>query len=268
MHYEIVYSCISHIGNVRSINQDNFICNGSYLETIDSSMDFNIVFPLNGTVDTKIPKLFGVFDGMGGEECGEIASYIASKVASTLTIKKNGVLTLTNYCKQANTKICEYAENNNISAMGTTAAMLLCTKEEITLCNIGDSKIFRFADGELEQISKDHVVISAFGTKPPLSQNLGIPPEQLLIEPYLSQGRYKSGDKYLICSDGLTDMLTLEEIKELLASKNIEDSASNLVDRALKNGGKDNVTVILLEIKQKKSNLIKVFNRQNGGRKI
>ena len=63
-------------------------------------------------------------------------------------------------------------------------------------------------------------------------------------------------------------MLTLEEIKELLASQNIEDSASNLVDKALENGGKDNVTVILLEIKQKKNKLMKVFNRQNGGRKI
>ncbi len=264
MHYEIVYSCISHTGNVRGINQDNLICNGTYMKTDDSE----IIFPLSGTVVTKTPTLFGIFDGMGGEECGEIASFIAAKEASTMSLNKDGVLALTDYCKQANTKICEYAENNAISAMGTTAAMLLCSKDEITLCNIGDSKIFRFADGELEQISKDHVVISAFGTKPPLSQNLGIPPDQLLIEPYLSQGRYKNGDKYLICSDGLTDMLTLEEIKELLVSQNIEDSASNLVDRTLKNGGKDNVTVILLEIKLKKSKLMKVFNRQNGGTKI
>lgn len=120
----------------------------------------------------------------------------------------------------------------------------------------------------MKQISKDHIVISAFGTKPPLSQNLGISPDQLLIEPYLSHGRYKNGDKYLICSDGLTDMLTLEEIKELLTSQKVEDSASKLVDRALKNGGKDNVTVILLEIRQTKNKLLKVFNRQNGGRKV
>lgn len=264
MRYEILYSCISHIGNARSINQDNFICNGIYMK-IDNP---EIKFPLNGKVISKTPTLFGIFDGMGGEECGEVASYIAAKEASAISIKKDGVPTLTEYCKRANTKICEYAENNAISAMGTTAAMLLCSKDEITLCNIGDSKVFRFANDELEQISKDHVVISAFGTKPSLSQNLGIPPDQLLIEPYLSQGRYKNGDKYLICSDGLTDMLTLEEIKDTLASQHIEESASNLVDKTLKNGGKDNVTVILLEIKQKKNKLLKVFNRQNGGRKI
>lgn len=264
MFFEIVYSCISHIGNVRNINQDNFVCNGIYMKT----ENYELEFPINGTVFTKTPALFGIFDGMGGEECGEIASYIAAKEAFNIVIKKDGVLTLKDYCKQANTKICEYAENNNISAMGTTAAMLLCTKDEITLCNIGDSKIFRFANGESEQISKDHIMISAFGTKPPLSQNLGIPPEQLLIEPYLSHGKYKNGDKYLICSDGLTDMLSFGEIKELLESYPTEEAASNLVNRALENGGKDNVTVILLEIKQRKNELMRVFNRQSGGRKI
>lgn len=257
MHYEIFYSCVSHIGNVRSINQDNFICNGAYMRAGDSE----IVYPLNGTVFTKTPVLFGIFDGMGGEECGEIASYIAAREASVISIKNDEVLTLTDYCEHSNTKICEYAENNSVSAMGTTAAMLLCSKNKITLCNIGDSKIFRFADGELEQISKDHIVISAFGTKPPLSQNLGIPPDQLLIEPYLSQGKYKNGDKYLICSDGLTDMLTLDEIKELLSNQHIKDTATSLVNKALKNGGKDNVTVIALEIKQKKNKLLKIFNR-------
>ena len=101
-----------------------------------------------------------------------------------------------------------------------------------------------------------------------MSQNLGIPPDQLLIEPYLSQGRYKNGDKYLICSDGLTDMLTLEEIKDTLANQHIKDTATRLVNTALKNGGKDNVTVILLEIKQRKNKLMRVFNRHNGGTKI
>lgn len=264
MYYEILYSCISHIGNARSINQDNFICNGSYINNDNSEL----VFPLSGTVSTKTTTLFGIFDGMGGEECGEIASYIAAKEALDVHINKCGVSALTDYCKHTNKKICEYAENNSVSAMGTTAAILLCSKDEIVLCNIGDSKVFRFAGGELKQISKDHIVISAFGTKPPLSQNLGISPDQLLIEPYLSHGRYKNGDKYLICSDGLTDMLTLEEIKELLTSQKVEDSASKLVDRALKNGGKDNVTVILLEIRQTKNKLLKVFNRQNGGRKV
>lgn len=257
MRYEIVYSCFSHIGKVRSINQDNFICDGSYMNT----ETHEIAFPISGSVCSETSTLFGVFDGMGGEECGEIASFIAAKEASKISAAKNECRLLTDYCKQANTKICDYAENNSVSSMGTTAAMLLFSKNEITLCNIGDSKVFRFANGELEQISKDHVFISAFGTKPPLSQNLGIPPEQLLIEPYLSQGGYKTGDKYLICSDGLTDMLSLGEIKELLDNHSVEKSVIELINKALEKGGKDNVTVILLEIKRKKNMLMKIFDR-------
>jgi len=259
--YEIEYTWVSHIGRLRKENQDNFLCVRSYMEEEHIGTDG----VQNGQTNNGRKALFGVFDGMGGEECGEIASYIAAKEASTIPIKKDGVLSLTDYCKQANTKICEYAENYAVSAMGTTAAMLLCSKDEITLCNIGDSKVFRFANGELEQISKDHVVISAFGTKPPLSQNLGIPPDQLLIEPYLSQGRYKNGDKYLICSDGLTDMLTLEEIKELLTRRNTEDAVTSLVNKSLENGGKDNITIILLELKQIKNKLFDIFKSHNGG---
>lgn len=257
MQYEIDYSCVSHVGKVRSMNQDNFICNGTYMKP-NSAKD---MVSISGTASIKTAILFGIFDGMGGEECGEIASYIAAKESSSTHIKKDAVHTLIDYCKQANDVICEYADNNSISSMGTTAAILLCSKSEITLCNIGDSKIFRFSEGNLEQISKDHIAISAYGTKPPLSQNLGIPPESALIDPYLSQGGYKVGDKYLICSDGLTDMLTIEEIKDLLEHQPFEELALSLVNRALKNGGRDNVTVILLKITQSKKNLLKMFNK-------
>ena len=152
--------------------------------------------------------------------------------------------------------------------MGTTAAMLLFSKKDITLCNIGDSKVFSFSEGELEQISKDHVVISAFGTKPPLSQSLGIPPNELLIEPYLAQGRYKNGDIYLICSDGLTDMVMLDEIRGILVNYSIQEASSALVSKALENGGRDNITIILLGVKQKKNKFLKNFNKGTGGNKL
>lgn len=264
MYHEINYSCVSHIGNIRNVNQDNFICNGTLMR-INS---FEEAFPIEGKATSKNPILFGVFDGMGGEECGEIASYIAAKEASMISISNNSIYTLLKYCKHTNKKICEYANNNSISAMGTTAAILLFSKNKITLCNIGDSKVFRFSDDSLEQISKDHVVISAFGTKPPLSQNLGIPPEQLLIEPHLSQGTYKDGDRYLICSDGLTDMLPPEDIKELLHIDSLKVTTTNLLNSALKNGGRDNITIILLEIKTRDNKFIKVIDKQSGGRKL
>ena len=264
MPYNIHFSCVSHRGNCRNMNQDNLICNGYYMEPENSEIEL----PISGKFTLKTPILFGVFDGMGGEECGEIASYIAAKKASSIVFKKNSVFDLTEYCKQTNKEICDYAENNLVSTMGTTAAMLLFSKKEITLCNIGDSKIFRFSGGMLEQISKDHIVISSFGTKPLLSQHLGIPPTELLIEPYLSRGRYKSSDKYLICSDGLTDMLSVDEIKAILNIGNPEHITKVLLEKALENGGKDNITLIFLEIRRSPKNIFKIINRYKGARNL
>lgn len=255
MHYEIAFSCISHIGKVRKINQDNFICDGHYMEINDN----NIEFPLEGYVTSKQPSLFGIYDGMGGEESGEVAAHIAARTSSEIAFSDNGVFDLLEYCKKANAEICDYIEKNPISSMGTTAAMMLFTKKEITLCNVGDSKIFRFSNGEIEQISKDHVVMSAFCKKPPLSQNLGIPPTEMLIEPYVSQGNYKRGDKYLICSDGLTDMVTVDDIKEVVNNEPLNKATGILLNKALENGGRDNTTIILLEIKQKKNKFFKLF---------
>lgn len=246
MNYNIIYSCVSHVGSVRSINQDNIICNGLYMETNDE----HTKFPLCGVKSSKDPSVFGVFDGMGGEERGEIASYIAAKNAAALGIGKDAVADLSKFCNKTNTDICDYASENEVSAMGTTAAMLVFTDRGITLCNIGDSRIFRFCDGVLEQISTDHITTAAFGVKPPLSQNLGIPPTEMIIEPYFVQGLYNDGDIYLICSDGLTDMVTTDDIAATLASKSIGEACTELLKKALANGGRDNTTIILCKIER------------------
>lgn len=243
MQYSISYWCVSHIGNIRSINQDNFICDGRFMETNDC-----IGFSLSGIKSSTDFSLFGIFDGMGGEECGEVASYIAAQNASAIKIGKDAVTDLSKFCLKANTDICDYANENKVSAMGTTAAMLAFSHNGVTLCNIGDSKIFRFCNGALEQISKDHVAVAAFGVKPPLSQNLGIPPTELIIDPYFAQGAYNDKDIYLICSDGLTDMVTTEQITEVLAYTPIEEANTELLEKALSNGGRDNITIILCKI--------------------
>lgn len=253
MEYNISYSCISHKGKLRAINQDNFICNGDYIKTDDSEIEY----PLIGAVSSKTPTLFGIFDGLGGEERGEIASYIAAKTASAIKFGKDIISDLLKFCQKANADICDDANESEVSAMGTTAAVLAFTSNGVTLCNIGDSKIFRFCDGVLEQISKDHVAISAFGVKPPLSQNLGIPPNELIIEPYFAQGAYNDGDIYLICSDGLTDMVTNEEITEVLVSKTIGEGITVLLDKALCKGGRDNITIVLCKIGREFSRLSK-----------
>ena len=139
--------------------------------------------------------------------------------------------------------------------MGTTAALLVFGKTEIALCNIGDSKIFRFANDELEQISIDHYSVAAHGLKPPLSQNLGIPITEMIIDPHVAKGSYNDGDIYLLCSDGLTDMVTTDDMTQILINTRFEDTVNRLIERALENGGKDNITIIMCKVERVKRNL-------------
>lgn len=251
MRHKIHYYCSSHVGKCRSTNQDNFICGGKYMGIDDDSFPF----PLTGTLISDQPSIIGVFDGMGGEECGEIASFIAAKCAAETTIGEKSVDSLIEYCKNTNEKICDYAKENDILAMGTTAALLVFANSEIALCNIGDSKIFHFSDKKLEQISKDHYSVAAYGLKPPLSQNLGIPASEMIIEPYVARGQYNDGDLYLICSDGLTDMVTVEEITKILFEMEYGRCVNILQEIALEKGGKDNITIILCKVEREKRSL-------------
>lgn len=278
MSYAIPYTCISHIGRCRRMNQDNFICAGQYMDlgdeyglaTWDPASD-----PLPDPCVVKSgltsdePALLGIFDGMGGEECGEMAALLAAKEAAGTPLGGDLEETLTSLCQRANVRICRFADQNGVQVMGTTAAMLAFGPGDIALCNIGDSRIYCFSDDKLVRLSTDHVCAVPYGKKPPLSQHLGIPPTEMLIEPYTSKQDYREGDIYLICSDGLTDMVPPEEITEILGSivsqadgsefrtmrravkaagDSLEAAARRLLERALANGGKDNITILVCRI--------------------
>ena len=143
--------------------------------------------------------------------------------------------------------------------MGTTAAMLLFDKRKYTLCNVGDSPIFRFRAGRLEEIHQEHTERATYesvtgkpapaGKKFRLTQNIGMFPEEITIEPYCAEGDLNIGDIYLICSDGITDMVPPAKMMEiLLANKTTEAIAQSLEEEALAAGGKDNATVVCIRV--------------------
>ena len=239
------YACVSAIGKCRPGNQDNFICMERYLECVNRGTEGVIT----GSAPLRERLLFGVFDGMGGGAMGETAAFIAARCAST--VSWNGTdpaQDLNLCCFEANEAICRFAAEHGVSDMGTTAAMLAADGERIFLCNIGDSKIFRYADGMLEQLSVDHTGNALFGFKAPLTQNLGMTEDAGPIEPYIASDVCRAGDTYLICSDGLTDMVRRAEIAEKMKLKNPGDTAGALLAMALENGGADNITVIIVKI--------------------
>lgn len=258
MRYKIKYCVACHKGNVREINQDNFYANGTYLDLDNTGLDTLIC----KTVAAQSNPILAVFDGMGGEQKGEVASFTAAKVLQSLHFveaKQNGIEYFQKTCAKINREICKYAEQEHLSTAGTTGAFILFGKKEIFICNIGDSPIFRFENGEIQQISTDHIQENYLNGKPPLTQFLGVPENDFIIDPYIAKGSYKAGNKYLLCSDGLTDMVGIDAIRQTVISSNIENAVLKLQNIALDNGGKDNITIVLCEIQKEK--LIRLFGK-------
>ncbi len=240
--------CGCNTGRVRRNNQDNFYFNGIILPADNQAL--NEV--LTAVVEKKQGLTVGVFDGMGGEKNGEHAAYIAALKLKELAL--NSRPDLNAVCIDANREICNQADSLGGQRMGCTAAMLYLVDNDIELCNIGDSRIFLLRGSELKQLSVDHTdsyFVNQAGSKrkPALTQHLGIWPDEMLIEPYLLKAETQIDDLYIICSDGITDMISNTKIVEILkSSNNLKAAAENLISTALENGGRDNITVILTQV--------------------
>jgi len=240
--YKIKAAVRCEIGTVRSNNEDNFYFGGKILNEKN-----------RGLTKTKQKTFcrktcFGVFDGMGGQQWGEKAAWLAAKEA------RKRRQSLSALCRRMNDAICDHMQRSGCGRMGSTAVMALFGKETVSICNLGDSKAFLFRDGSLQQLSEDHTdekAVLALGLKrkPLLTQHLGLFSDELELEPYEKELGLHLGDRYLLCSDGLTDMLTQAEICEIMADGSCGDCVDRLVDAALDHGGKDNVTVIVCEVK-------------------
>ena len=145
---------------------------------------------------------------------------------------------------QINAKILQATEARSLVLMGTTAAMLQVCGEEVYILNSGDSRIYKLTDHELRQISQDHISV-AYGGKA-ITQFFGMP-EGYEPAPYAAKGKFRAGDLFLLCSDGVTDMLSDEEICRIIDDKmDVDILARALVNAALEKGGVDNTTAILL----------------------
>lgn len=238
----IQYACVCHPGLRRKSNQDNLVWEEQCLPRINGGLSA----PVIAERSFSEPMLFGVFDGMGGEPRGDAAAWLAAETAALSGGVRSGE-NLESLCRIMNGKICDYARANKLSACGTTAALLLVENGRITGCNLGDSRIYQYRHCMLSQASEDHVLPFCASGKPPLLQYLGIPEEEMRIEPFLFQEKLQPNDLYLLCSDGLTDMLDEDRILHiLLESGSVEERAEALLSGALAAGGKDNISFILV----------------------
>ena len=237
----VEYACLSSVGRLRRNNEDNFCCAGHIRDDVSGTEDVAV----SGTVISDDNALFAVFDGMGGEACGEVASLIAAQESERFTRDRARYEEyLYELAELLNKRVREETEARSLVIMGTTAAMLQVSGDDIYILTAGDSRIYKLSRHEMRRISEEHITPVSGGKA--ITKFLGMP-EGYSLRPYIAMGNYKVGDMFLLCSDGVTDMLTDREIAEIIDDKReLSVLVRELVDAALERGGVDNTTAILL----------------------
>jgi serine/threonine protein phosphatase PrpC len=214
------------------------------------------------------PQLIAVADGMGGHAAGEVASRIAVKVLQSLTpaltsedIDEDSIEDLLMHSLHSiDSEISVVTdEDNEKRGMGTTLTALLIRDKYISLLHVGDSRCYRLRGNTLEQLSSDHTVIQELLDQGAISAAEAVehPQRSMLtqalrgdgdVTPVLQMYEIKKGDRYLLCSDGLSGVLTEKEIKVGLKKSDKDEAVKFLVDATYINGAPDNVTVIIADI--------------------
>ena len=230
----------------------------------------------NGNEDSALTSahLIAVADGMGGHAGGEVASSVAintlSEIAPTFTnpdtdhesasdLFLNSLHTIDGQIKAVT------QDEPQLAGMGTTLTALFIRASEISLLHVGDSRAYRLRGNELEQLSADHTVLQELLNNGIISESEAqVHPQRSMLtqalmgegnlEPSLHVFEGKIKDRYLLCSDGLTGVLSDKEIKSLIKGKDSAAAVDALIDATYINGAPDNVTVILADLVESKSN--------------
>lgn len=251
--YKLNACIVTDTGRIREKNEDNFIFDGQINEQMESHI------ALQREIYVGQPVLFGVFDGMGGEAYGEHASFLMADTCRRYQLHANyPEEDAKALCCIGNERVIQEEEQRKAS-MGTTASMLFFGKD-VLACNVGDSPIFLLRKGHLYPIYEEHTERSLYKQlnlgdvlnkkkKYRLLQNIGMEGKDITIQPYLRSIEWQDKDIFLICSDGLTDMVDEEEILNCL-ERCKENSASELLGMALQAGGRDNITVACIQISE------------------
>jgi len=251
----IQYAAATHPGKVRTNNEDNFWVDGFFRRDVTAGE----VSHRGRTEPFRF--LAAVCDGMGGEASGETASLLTAE-----SLRPHSLYELPAGAEEdirtANGRICRYIEEHGGRRSGSTVAALYVDGGQAIACNVGDSRVYRFRDGRLTQLSRDHsraqrlIDIGALtpeearhsSARRELTQHLGIFEDEMILTPWFSKPQILlPGDRFLLCSDGLTDMLWDEEIIQILAVGSVKQQTEQLIQEALSSGGEDNITAVVLQ---------------------
>lgn len=231
----LVYTARSHLGMVRENNEDSAYAG---------------------------PRLLALADGMGGHAAGEVASqYVVAELARLDEDDPGQDLTgaLTVALTSGNASIAAHVDAYpETEGMGCTATALLFDGRRMGLIHVGDSRAYLLRDGSLSQITKDDTFVQSLVDRGELSADEAHshPRRSLIlkaltgepVEPTVVTREARVGDRYLLCSDGLSDPVSADTISETLAAGTVDEAADRLVQLALRSGGPDNITVVVADV--------------------
>ena len=245
-------ACLSDTGVVREHNEDNFAFFGNVMPIEHQS---SVVYALDVPADSSFSV--AVFDGIGGEAAGEFASFAA---ATSLDEYIEGVniwdeASILSAYDHMNNAVLEEAITVKASSMGATVVMFTFCHGKCWVSNLGDSSATLYDGKRLTTLSVAHTdkklmdILGISGRKPSLTQYLGIDPHEMTIEPYLVPVTLEPGFSLLLCSDGLTDMVSNAGMLRILSKDQpVQHKVLELANLARKCGGKDNITVIVCDV--------------------
>jgi serine/threonine protein phosphatase PrpC len=207
--------------------------------------------------------LFAVADGMGGAQAGEVASRIAAGAfeRGSLDDESSAEGQLEEIAQRANSRIHRLAqEDSSRAGMGTTLTAALLQDDEVAFGHVGDSRAYLLRNGELKRLTKDHSLVEELRRQGRLTEEQAEEhPQRSIItralgpEPTVNVDTMtfpaRDGDVFLLCSDGLTTMVSDDEIRDILVNaRSLRNAVSRLVEAANRGGGRDNITAVAFRV--------------------
>lgn len=261
---------ISHIGRARQNHEDNFLLNGKLLPPETQKRMGKGSFVSESAVQTGGPLVFAVSDGMGGQNAGETASFLAVEMLRRMPLEAGPLEALAGACRDYIGRIgaavrARAQTDAELSGMGATLTVFLRSGGRAAVLHLGDSRAYRFSHGSLTRITKDHTEgqrlldlhllseqeLEGFAPRKNLCRYLGARGDRSEPDCRLIDG-LEPGERFLLCSDGLTDAVNDQKIESILKEpfpqSDLEAAARELLNAALSGGNGDNITVMMIQV--------------------
>ena len=241
----IAVTALSHAGLVRDHNEDSLVVGPWTLSATETETPQTLVFPL-GT-----PLVVAVADGLGGHPSGEVASALVVRQLAQDGLLLDSEETIRDEVHACNRAVyAAAARDRELTMMGTTVAGVVITPDRAYTFNVGDSRVYVVVAGELRQLSVDDSPALTAGRRSTaiVTQTLGGNPEFTAVDPHIASTQLSGDERYLVCTDGLTDLVPPEVLGGVLAEHEDGRAAFELWKSAMAAGGADNVTLAVVRL--------------------